>query len=84
MSLTDQRNAASDQVNAFLKASITKDVAFMEENLHDDFLFTTPRGTLFDFNSFFSGFLENPAISIEVFELVSHRVNLIAGIALVI
>jgi len=72
MNLTEQ--ALISQANAFMKASIEKDMAFMRQNLHAQFLFTTPRGTLFSFDSFLSDFMENPKFTIELFELAEYTV----------
>jgi hypothetical protein len=77
----NQTHEVIDHVNAFMKASIEKDMTFMKENLHADFLFTTPRGTLFNKSSFLSDFVSNPAFMIEVFELLEQKVILIDKIA---
>lgn len=79
--IRDQSNEAITHVNTFIKASIEKDIGFMEQNLHEDFLFTTPRGTLFNKNSFLSDFVSNPKFMIELFELLQQKVILIDKIA---
>ncbi len=77
----NQTHEVIGHVNAFMKASIEKDMTFMKENLHADFPFTTPRGTLFNKSSFLSDFVSNPAFMIEVFELLEQKVILIDKIA---
>lgn len=79
--IRDQSNEAITDVNAFIKASIEKDMGFMEQNLHEDFLFTTPRGTLFTKESFLSDFVSNTKFTVELFELLQQKVVLIDKIA---
>ncbi len=55
----------------------------MEQNLHEDFLFTTPRGTLFNKNSFLSDFVSNPKFTLQLFELLQQKVILIDKIAII-
>lgn len=69
-------------MNGFIKASVDKDRRFMEQKLHEGFLFTTPRGTLFTKNSFLSDFVSNPKFMVELFELLEHKVILIDKIAI--
>lgn len=82
-SIQDQSNEAVTHVNTFIKASIEKDMGFMEQNLHEDFLFTTPRGTLFNKNSFLSDFVSNPKFTLQLFELLQQKVILIDKIAII-
>lgn len=78
----DPSDHAINLVNAFIKASIAKDMRFMEQKLHANFLFTTPRGTLFTKSSFLSDFVSKPKFVVQLFKLLQQKVILINKIAI--
>lgn len=69
-------------VDRFMKASIEKDTIFMESYLHPKFLFATPRGTLFNHDTFFSDFLLNTKFTLVEFERIQQNVIVAPGLVL--
>ena len=69
-------------VDQFMSASIQKDTTFMSAYLHPNFLFVTPRGTVFNYDTFFSDFLLNAKFSLVTFERIEQQVFLAPGLGL--
>jgi hypothetical protein len=76
------RGYVVELVDGFMSASIRKDVDFMNEYLHADFLFATPSGTLFDYETFFRDFLLNAKFALLQFERLHDKVIFAPGLAL--
>jgi len=69
-------------VDQFMNASIKKDSRFMHLYLHPKFLFATPRGTLFNYDTFFNDFLLNEKLRLLTFERLEQHVVLVPGLGL--
>jgi hypothetical protein len=70
-------------VDGFMDASIRKDVSFMRRHLHTGFIFTTPKGTFFTYESFFVDFLLNRKCTLLKFNLLQEHMILQQDLALV-
>ena len=47
-----ERNLVKLKQDAFYNASLTKDASFMAANLHEDFVFTSPRAVVLNKQSY--------------------------------
>ena len=75
----DKANLSLLRAQNFIEASKTKDAALMNNIIGGDFLFATPRGTLFYRDDFFSDFVNNTRIKIDLFEIIEHRLIEFSG-----
>ena len=64
----------TDLQKELLKAALEKNGAFMEENLHTEFIFTSPRAVVLNKESFIKNFVLNPDIKFEIFQLSDEKV----------
>jgi hypothetical protein len=67
-----------DLQKAFLKAAMEKNDVFIEEKVHKDFIFTSPRTVVLDKEGFIKNFVQNPGIRFKVFQSSDEKV-VIAG-----
>ena len=65
----------TDLEQALLTAALQKNGSFMDENLHEEFIFTSPRAVVLFKEGFTRDFVLNPDIKFEVFNL-SEACNL--------
>ncbi|XZF14020.1 DUF4440 domain-containing protein [Chitinophagaceae bacterium MMS25-I14] len=56
-----------------LKAALEKEPGFMEENLHSEFVFTSPRAMVLNKETFIQNFVLNPAVQFDVFQLTEAK-----------
>jgi len=76
--LQNEKELVKLKQDAFYKASLIKDGTFMTGNLHEDFVFTSPRAVVLNKRSYTNDFVLNVAVQLEVFESVEETI-VIAG-----
>jgi len=65
-----------------LKAALEKDGAFMDKNLHQEFIFTSPRAVVLNKKTFITNFVLNPDIRFEIFQLSDEKTVIIGHTAI--
>jgi len=68
--------------NAFYKSSLNKDREFMVDNLHDEFVFTSPRAVVMNKQSFINDFVSNPDVHLEIFESLEENIRVVGTTAI--
>ncbi|MDN5285749.1 MAG: hypothetical protein JWR38_2023 [Mucilaginibacter sp.] len=75
--------AVIDLQKIFLKAAMDKNSSFMTDNLHTEFIFTSPRAVILNKEGFTNDFVLNPNIKFEIFELTDEKAIIIDNTAIV-
>jgi len=79
--ISDQPKVITALTKAFMKASLEKNNEYMVAHLHEQFIFTTPRGVLLDKQSFSTNFVLNEGVRLELFELSEEKVFIVNSTA---
>ena len=58
---------------ALLQAALEKKQGFMDEYLHPEFVFTSPRAVVLTKETFIKNFVLNPDIRFDIFELTEEK-----------
>ena len=78
-----QKAQVSSILDAFFQAAVAKDGAFMTENLHDEFIFISPKAIELRKQPFTNDFVLNPAVHLEIFEPAeTHQTSIVGDTAL--
>jgi len=71
-----------DLQKSLLQAMLEKDDQFIDENLHEEFFFTSPRAVTLNKNAFIKTFAFNPDMNLEIFQLSDEKLVAIGRTAL--
>jgi len=77
-----ERNLVKLKQDAFYNASLTKDASFMTTNLHEDFVFTSPRAVVLNKQSYTNDLVLNPAVKLDVFESIEEKIVIAETVAI--
>lgn len=72
-----QTTTIIDLQKAFLTAALEKNDFFIADNLHPEFIFTSPRAVVLNKEKFINNFVLNPDIKFEIFQLSEEKVVII-------
>jgi len=54
----------------------------MVDNLHDEFVFTSPRAVVMNKQSFINDFVSNPDVHLEIFESLEENIRVVGTTAI--
>lgn len=77
-----ERNLIKLKQDAFYNASLIKDGTFMDTNLHDDFVFTSPRAVVLNKQSYTNDFVLNPTVQMDIFKSVEEKIVVVGTVAI--
>jgi hypothetical protein len=66
-----------DLQKAFLQAVLEKDAAFMQNNVHENFVFSSPRAAVLNKEGFIKHFALNPDLGFDIFHSSEEQVIII-------
>ncbi|MBS1690225.1 MAG: nuclear transport factor 2 family protein, partial [Bacteroidetes bacterium] len=67
-----------------LSAICAKNGDFMPDNLHHEFIFTSPRAVVLHKDAFINDLVINPAVQLEIFEIIEEEKVVVCGTAAVL
>ena len=72
----NSRQIARQRQDAFFRATLDKDSAYMNANLHEDFVFISPRAVVMRKPAFIADFIGNAAVQMDIFAPVESVTTL--------
>ena len=79
--IANNKQIDQQRQDAFFRATLDKDSAYMNANLHDDFVFISPRAVVMRKPAFLTDFIGNAAIQMDVFSPAESSTTLVGATA---
>ena len=74
--IANNKQIDQQRQDAFFHATLDKDSAYMNANLHDDFVFISPRAVVMRKPAFLADFIGNAAVQMDIFAPVESVTTL--------